>query len=243
MDGELIKRLPIKWGKCTSLALLSRLPKDDKNGPTVLVGKYQTGHDNMSQINRKYENLTDSAFGAIPEGATSMSAWSQRGISHMQTADLDGNGTEEVIICRTGHWNGVTVYDGSTRKCLWGKYFGPWSRRGSYATRFMRTLALGDLTGDGKMEVAVGMLNGWVCVFDATGKAVWTRCFDTYPEAMVVHAGALVIGFSDGTVRQMDASGKTVRAAKCESPITALASRSDGLLVGDASGQVALLPW
>jgi len=117
----------------------------------------------------------------------------------------------------------------------------------------MRALAIGHMDGDEKQgskcdaiakaqNIAIGMKNGWVCVFRADGQVVWTRRFESSVEAMAVHDNHLVIGFSDGVVRQVDSTGKTVRLAKFESGITVMLPIDDGIVVGTASGQLAWLP-
>ena len=105
----------------------------------------------------------------------------------------------------------------------------------------MRVLAVGDWDRDGKQEVAVGMKSGWVCVFHADGQVMWTRHFESRPEAISTHNGDLVIGFADGAVRQLDAAGRTLRLGKSDSGITVASSVAEGVLVGTASGQLSLL--
>lgn len=68
----------------------------------------------------------------------------------MKAADLDGNGTEEVVLAtRAGH-NHVTVWNTD------GDLLTTWSAYGTNATDGISSLAVSDMDGNGEMEVVVG---------------------------------------------------------------------------------------
>jgi len=239
LSGELIRRVPLMWGDCRHLAYLSRLPDGDKTGPYILVGKFFTGSDNVTIVDRE-RNVVGQGYRGIRR-ATEMRAWMQRGISHLRLEDLDEDGIEEVIVVRSGHWNDVRVYQGGTQRCLWNRFFGPAGKRAAFRTRFMRVLCIGDLDSDGKKEVVVGMRNGWVCAFRSNGEVFWTRRFSSVPEAMVVSKGNLAVGFRDGMVMQLDSRGLAARRVEFGSAISVLLAAGDGVVVGTKGGEIASL--
>ena len=231
LDGRLLKRLPTHWGDNTALAAV-RLPE-----PRLLVGKFYTGIPGLSIVDRKREVLTDSACAGIPRGATRMSAWMQQGVSHLATSDLDGDGAEETLVARSGHWNELAVYN-AKGQCLWLASFGPAPSR----SRFITGLAVADLDGDGKQEVAVGMANGWLCVFDARGQALWQRRLPSAVRALAAVRPGLVVGEA-ARVHLLSPSGNTVATAELEGAISALAPLGGTTCVaaGTASGDLVRL--
>ena len=217
LDGELLKRLPTHWGDNTALALLRA---DD---PRLLVGKFFTGQPGVSSIGPTRDVLGDSGYLALPSGATSMNAWMQRGVSHLITRDLEGDGTQEVVVARSGHWNEVAAYrpDGT---CLWLASFGPAPSR----SKFIRSVVVADLDGDTQQEVAVGMDNGWVCAFDSGGEALWQRRLTGGVRGMCRAGRSLVVGDASGRVTFLGSDGVPTAALTLSKAVTAVAAFQDG---------------
>jgi hypothetical protein len=170
-----------------------------------------------------------------------MTAWARRGISHLEVADLDGDGVEEVVVVRSGHWNELGVYSGEDQSlCIWGASFGP-DRTYSH---FMTGLVVADISGDGKKEVVASMANGWVCAFDSAGKPIWQYQFPGAVTAMCKTdaPSSLVVGCADGLVYLMDGSGRIARTAELSSSITALSTGPGFLSAGTEAGKVVQFP-
>ena len=76
-------------------------------------------------------------------------------------ADLDGDDYPEIIAGSGGYF--LHAYDGCGRQPEgWPKFTGQW---------IITTPALGDMDGDGKLEVAMGTRNGWIYVWHTEGKS------------------------------------------------------------------------
>ena len=237
LDGELIARVPAKWGDCADLALL-----ETEKGPRVLAGTFFSGYDSPIILDAERKVIARGYY-VLPEGSTRMMAWMQRGIVALHAVDLDDDGTQEVVVARSGHWNDVRVFNNNGSKCLWQRSFGPSYPR----SRFIGDLAVGDLDGDAALEVAAGLANGWTCCFDADGTPLWTRKFTSPVTRMLALSGHLVVGFENGRVALLDAKGETIKAAEFGSAITSMISterRWPGeplILAGTKSGKIAAL--
>jgi outer membrane protein assembly factor BamB len=97
-------------------------------------------------------------------------------ISSPAVADLDGDGRFEIA---AGSGNFYCCFDGTPSNE--GKYFTVWNHDGSILwranlpTQVVGSPAIGDLNGDGKLEVVVGAMDGKVYAFDgATGQIRWS---------------------------------------------------------------------
>jgi hypothetical protein len=167
-----------------------------------------------------------------------MSAWMQQGVSHLVAVDLDGDGAQVVVVARSGHWNELAVYAGKGG-CQWLASFGPAASR----SRFMAALSVADLDGDGRQELAVGMANGWLCVFDAKGAPRWQRRIPSAITALAAIGSRLAAGDAAGNVHLLSAAGEPIAAAKLSGAITALqpAAAQRRLLAATATGELAAL--
>ncbi|MBN1669451.1 MAG: PQQ-binding-like beta-propeller repeat protein [Kiritimatiellae bacterium] len=243
LDGKLIDRVATEWGDNETLAVVKKRGRKDgkEQGAYVLAGKWWCGGPGVSAIWERHQLVNNGLFCMLPESATGMHGWMQRGLSHMTAADLDGDGTEEVIVVLSGHWNQVMVYDSGPhwKNCRWVRYFGAAAPR----SRFMRGLVVADLTGDGAMEVALAMEDGWICAFDKDGTELWQRKLPSGARAMcgVGKPAMLAVGCSGGTVHLLDANGRTRRAAKLDSTVDVLKPLNGFVLAGTRAGSVALL--
>lgn len=239
LDGALLKRVRVLWGDNTTLALLpkGRAPE----APFLIAGQFFCGHSDLSLINAHGDAVTHEAYRwDFPRGVQKMTAWTQQGTSHLATRDLDGDGTDEVIVVRSGHWNELDVYD-ARGNCRWMRYFGP----AASLSHFMRALAIVDLDGDGKQEVVVGMDDGWVCAFDADGAPLWQRRFGGGIRGLAGLGKSLAVGDRSGRISLVSAGGRVTRSARLDSGIAALcaatvaAGRGPVLFAATRDGQLA----
>jgi len=251
LGGKLIKRLPTRWATNTELAWLSKRGKA-KDPRLVLAGKFDGGDPNVTAIAARHRNRSDDwyACGRLVEGATRMKAWGQFGHGHLEVADLDGDGIEEVIATYTGHWNELRVWDGGTTKPrtqhtpLWMKYFGPgrggWNNLNRMNDTFVKALEITDLDGDGKQEVIVGLKNGWLHVYDHAGNRRWGRNLRKGVRSLQAVPGGLTVGLADGRLLKLSPGGKTVRTADLGSSVEQLALvNGNGLVAGTVDGTLA----
>jgi len=236
LDGTLIKRVPTQWGDHTTLAVLRKRGSSNK-GHLLLAGKARCGTARVSAVDENYNVISNTLYADVPHGSTVMLAWRRRFIKHLEVADLDADGVEEIVVTRSGHWNELAVYNGTDDRCAWMASFGPDSPNAN----FMTGMAVADLTGDGKKEVVVGMRNGWVCAFDCAGNSIWRHQFPNAVTAVckIDALSSVAVGGGDGFVYLMDGDGKITRTAKFDSSVTTLNCESGFLLVGTRAGKLA----
>ena len=239
LNGKLIERVPTKWGDNTTLAVLrKRGPKHQDH--LVLTGKLVSGAAKISVVDQNHELVSNNWYAGVPPGATNMYAWYRRGVTHMAVADLDADGTEEIVVARSGHWNEIDVYSSATSQCTWMASFGPAKKW----PRSITGMVVADLTGDGKKEVVVGMLNGWVCAFDCAGESIWQKHFPAAVNGMVAtgERAGIVVGCDDGLVLLLDGAGQVVQTAELDGPVTALCTAPGCVLASSRKGQLTQLP-
>ena len=129
LDGNILQRLPMpadnRMGTVSEIELL-----DTGQGKRVLLGQDYCGIDAVSLLdeNRNFvtlKNIKRPYLDPLPANTTDMTAWAQRGISSLDIVDLDLDGTPEVIVSRSGHWNDLRVYSADGSVCRWMHSFGP----------------------------------------------------------------------------------------------------------------------
>lgn len=248
--GELIARQPVMWGEAGRLALVS-----DGAARKLLVGHFYTGVDVPRVIdpNRRVRSLgsdirnRNNYRDRVPEGATEMTAPFQRGIAELQVTDLNGDGRQEVIIVRAGHWNELRVYNTDGSQCLWMHSFGPAAPRPvqEKTSRFVRTMAVTSPAPE--RQVVVGLNNGWLLAFRPNGELAWSHKF---PSAVNVAAdvhGDVAAGLDDGAFALLDRHGRITRVGRLGGKISQLVTvhwSAGPILIAadDAGGIVALDP-
>ena len=236
LSGELIDRVPTRWGDNTSLAMVDN--REGRFGDwLMLVGKRFTGNPSLSTINANYSNVSDSVFAGVLPGDTVMHSWMQRGLNHLVVNDLDGNGTDEVVYDLSGHWNELRLYDGLSTNPLWIRYLGPDASRSD----FMRGLEVLDLDANGIKEIVVGMKNGVLSAFDLAGTLIWQRSFDSPICCIdgITSTGSIAVGLKDGGICLVNCDGETIRKGKLSSAIRALLCTDDALFVASEDGILA----
>ncbi|MDP6777267.1 MAG: hypothetical protein QGI83_10935, partial [Candidatus Latescibacteria bacterium] len=235
LEGDLLARVPIEWGDCTDLALLQGTEE-----PRALVGKFYTGHDALSVLGPDRAVITNGSYMGLPEGSTMMNAWMQRGIVSVHTADINGDGAQEVVVGRAGGWNEVRAFTTDGSECLWHRSFGPDRAR----SRFVRSVAVSEGNGSGSPAVAVGLANGWACCFAGDGSPLWSLKFDSPIVKLCMVRDHTAIAQEDGRISLVDAGGEVVRSRDLDSPPSSLASTEQRwpgdplILAGAAEGQL-----
>jgi len=238
LDGRLKGRTPTRWGDNTSLAVLAASGKRGST-PLLLAGKGYTGNPQLSGIGSDYKNVSDSLFAAISSDFTQMHAWLQRGVSGLETADLDGDGSDEVVYTLSGHWNELRVYEGSGA-IRWMKFFGPDKAGGT----FMSALQLADLDGDGLKEILAGTKMGWLHVFDRRGNLLWQRRFDSGIAALTARGDTqrVAVGCEDGSLLLLDGAGNILAAGNLGGAVRRVVNTPRGVIAGSATGLVRAYP-
>jgi hypothetical protein len=235
LKGQLLSSVPTRWGNNTSLAFLES-GTTNGSGPMLLVGKAYTGNPTLSGINGQYKNVSDGLYDKILTGFTNMHSWLMRGLAGLRVADINGDGSEEVIYTLSGHWNELRVYNAAGTP-LWMHFFGPDKNTGA---PFMTALEVGDLDGEEQKEVVVATRMGWVVAFDHTGRQIWQRQFESGITSLVISEKQrkLVVGCDDGSLTLLDGSGKQLAAGRMDGAVKSMVFDEDGIIASSANGMV-----
>jgi hypothetical protein len=235
LNGRLNARAPTRWGNNTALAIQQN-PGGYGKDPILLAGKAYTGSPQLSGINKTYSNISDNLFGEIAPGFTNMHAWLQRGLSGLRVADINNDGSDEVIFTLSGHWNELRAYSGSG-KILWMKSFGPDKGGGA---PFMSAIEVSDLNGDGRKEIIVATKKGWVIAFDHLGNQLWGKSFDSGVTSLSTNENhrLLAAGCEDGALVLLDAAGRQVAGGDMKAAVTSVVFSDNGVTAGSAKGIV-----
>ncbi|MDP6775800.1 MAG: hypothetical protein QGI83_03440, partial [Candidatus Latescibacteria bacterium] len=246
LDGTLIERVPVRWGEVGQLELLS-LDGEQR----ALIGNFYTGLDHLLVVgpDLKIQKAEEGRWNyqlPVPPGATEMGATLQRGVAALRVADLDGDGAQEVIVARGGHWNDLRAYNTDGSQCLWMHSFGPAAPRivQELKGRFVRDMSVSALDDESGMTVAIGLENGWTHCFAANGRLVWSRRFSDTVTAVTHVAGCVAVGLTDGRICLVDPHGAVVRTAQAEGEVRILVAGDPHqplLLAGMHAGTVVAL--
>jgi hypothetical protein len=251
LGGNLMQRIPMpagnRLGTVSEIELL-----EASQGNRVLLGQDYCGIDAVSLLgeDRTFVGLKGTNrpyLSPAPAGSTDMTAWAQRGISSLDIADLDVDGSQEVIVSRSGHWNDLRVYSADGLVCHWMKSFGPAEPAKAQhvsGRHFIRDTLVADLNGDNKPEVTAALANGHIMVFSADGETVWTGRHEG-PSILEASGNKLLAGFDGGFLRSFDLSSNQTGTALLGSGITALVTHSENsrIYAGTAKGDLfALTP-
>jgi hypothetical protein len=216
-EGHLVQRVPQYWGSVWRMAIIT-VPD---GGRKLLAAKMPNGVNDIGIIDGRTWAV-NYGFTSLPPGHTFVAGWSTMNTQHIIPADLDGDGTQEVVMDVNGTWNRLCVYnaDGTPR---WALSFGPSLK---YPHRYMRGVAVADLDADGKQEIVVATKDCILACFDAAGGRRWTARTPSVPQCLTTMATAqgsiVAVGCEDGAILLVDATGKLVRRAKAEGGVTAL---------------------
>jgi hypothetical protein len=173
------------------------------------------------------------------------------GYAAIKAVDLDSDGQQELVGLFNGTLNGIHVWDraGHVRA---DAAFGPGaaSPRPSWQNRVqtpnMRGLAIADLDGDGKREIAIITARGFVIVLNHRCEKLWARALPSDPTAIAALAaesgrpGRLVVACRTGSVYVQDAVGKILNQGKVDGLPTRLVLLNDvQIALTTTDGQLA----
>lgn len=209
-NGQLVKRMPVFWGNLRQFLIVDA-PDGSKN---LLAGRWQNGFDYLSIINSKKLNVTGQGYFKVPPGYTFVNGWTAMNRFDNFLVDLYGNGKREVVSAINGAWNRVTIYS-EDGKPLYNAQFGP----GSPEPRStMRMMDVGNITGDEKLEIVVGVASGLVVVLDGQAKKLWAKALSSPPTVVKIIKGKgaswLCVGSEDGTISALSGSGDIIKQGK-----------------------------
>jgi len=237
LAGKRLGRTAVRWGYAATLAYHEK--KGEKPARWLLAGKFHNlGHPAISAIGKDYKLISNNYCIGPAQGATAMNGWNRNGTNHIVSCDIDDDGAAEVVTTLSGHWNQLNVFANNCTKCIWTASFGPARQR----SPFLKGLAVVDLDGDGKKEIAVGTLNGWLCVFDCAGKALWQKRFPAAINALLAIDRRLFVGCADGMLSVVDGRGAMLHAARLDGPVIALGASAGSILAACSSGTISQLP-
>ena len=228
LAGQLIGSSPVHWGDVSAMAVINQA--NDPGQKVLLVAKDPAGNPALTAIDERLTNISDAYMKSTLPEYTDMHAWLQRGAPDMLAADLDGNGSQEVVYTLSGHWNEIRAYDAATQKALWMHYMGPAESN----SPFMRGLALTDLDGDGKKEVATGTQDGWLLVFGHDGAVAKRKKFAAGVAALAADDSGrhLSIGLDDGRILLCEPNFSLMD--RTDRPVTVLQWSGEDLYAGGA---------
>ncbi len=206
--GQLVKRLPVFWGPGRKF-LLVEAPDGSKN---LLVARWHNDGANMAIVNSRSLARTGSGYDAVPEKHTYVAGWDCMNREDNYLGDLDGNGRREVVSAINGTWNRVTIYD-EGGAALYNAQFGPGVPT---ARANLRMMAVGDINGDGKQEIVVGISAGLVVALDHQAKRLWSRQMPSPPVVVRVIGTEVMAGCEDGSVVTLNGKGEIGHRGKVD---------------------------
>ncbi len=232
LAGELLARLPVQWGDVRELALVQL-----DGGPRVLAGKHVSGHSNVSVLGPDRALITNVGFAGIRRGSTQMQAWLQWGIGAVLVADLNGDGSQEVVVANTGHWNDVRAFDAAGPEPRWQVAFGA----GRPQAHFIRDVLVGDFTPAEGLETIAGMQNGWVVCIAASGEVLWSRRLDGGVTRLADVAGSVVVAVDSGSVYMLGDDGAVDTIWATGGAVRDVVVSGETIFAGAADGKLMAL--
>lgn len=229
--GQLVKRIPVFWGNPRQFLMV-----DAADGTkNLLASRWQSDNPNFAIVNSKTMNAEKFGYMGVPEGHTQVNGWMVMNRFDNFHTDLDGDGKKEIISAINGSWNRISVYS-EDGKPLLNSQIGP----GFIEPRAnIRMMDIGDLTGDSKPEVMVGLSSGYVDVLSGQLNKVWAKLLPSPPVVVKLVKGKyskwVCVGSEDGTVLAMDTNGKILKQGKMNG------RPADLQVIQSAKGEVAVM--
>lgn len=209
--GKLVKRTPVFWGPGRQFLVTDK----PGGGKQLLQARWHNDGVYMAILDGQTLTQTGQGFVDVPAGHTYVTGWDCMNREDNFYADLEGDGSKEVVSAINGTWNRVTIWDASGRP-LANAQFGP----GTTEPRSnLRQMDLGDLNGDGKLELAVATAQGLVVVLDGKAQKLWACHLPSPPQVLRVVRDAagkaeLIVGCENGLVLTLDGAGQVVRQGR-----------------------------
>ena len=212
--GKLVLRKRQIWGDVVR-SIIVPVPDGSRN---LLSLRRPSLTSRVNILNSKTLDPVKAGCHTAPSGHTQIASWG-RARYHLFHADLDGDGTGEIVGEINGPWDRVGVWG------IWGAPianapFGP----GLRSSRSLRDLDVADLDGDGKQEILVATDAGLLVVLDHQCKKIWSKRLPSPATVFkpIAPPGAqipwIVVGCADETVLAIDGNGRIVRRGKLKGP-------------------------
>jgi outer membrane protein assembly factor BamB len=248
-DGKLLRSMNGGVGVVTDITLLDCGEGEVRLFPARLFGHFRLQHTS-SRTPDQSAGLNVGPFAPRLGSSTHVSNIGN-GYAAIKAVDLDSDGQQELVGLFNGTLNGIHVWDraGHVRA---DAAFGPGaaSPRPSWQNRVqtpnMRGLAIADLDGDGKREIAIITARGFVIVLNHRCEKLWARALPSDPTAIAALAaesgrpGRLVVACRTGSVYVQDAVGKILNQGKVDGLPTRLVLLNDvQIALTTADGQLA----
>lgn len=211
--GKLVKRTPVFWGPGWKFLLVPG-PEGSRN---LLVARWPNGNDALAIVNSRSLTNTGRGYDGVPAGHSYVGGWTAQNRTALRQEDLDGDGKKELVTAINGTWNRVTVYSEQGQP-LANAQFGAGASTAPRAQ--MRDLDVGDLDGDGRKEIVVGICEGLVVALSNRCEKVWSTRLPSPPlsvRCVRTHGAAhpwIVAGCDDGAVMVLDHKGAVIRLGK-----------------------------
>ncbi len=203
-NGSLVKRIPVFWGPGRRFLMIDQTD-GSKN---LLVGRWSNDWPTFAVINSQTMSETSRGYNNVPGGHTFVNGWSAMNRYDNFHTDLNGDGRKEIVSAINGTWNRVTIYD-EDGKPLFNTQIGP----GIIGERTnIRMMDVGDIDGDGKQEIVVGLSSGFVNALDHKAQKIWSKSLSSPPTIVKIIKETeitwLCVACEDGRILAMDNTGK-----------------------------------
>jgi outer membrane protein assembly factor BamB len=222
--GKLVKSMMPGCGVVCDMALLHR------GSEVILMPALPHGRAMIYQLsNRDPDKPTFYSVGAFAprrNAATFVSEY-KNGYVRLAAEDLDADGRQELVGLFNGSLNGLHVWN-DQGEVVGDAAFGDGApaplptHDPVVEQRNMRDMAIADLDGDAKKEIAVITSRGFLIVLDWQGRRLWGRRLPSEPTALVAlgaragAAGRIAVGCHGGELLALDAQGDFVAHARIE---------------------------
>ena len=209
-NGQLVKRLPVFWSVIRQF-LMTTAKDGSKN---LLVGGWLNGFNQLVAIGSKKIEEVARGYDEFPPGHSSVKGFAVMNRYDNFLTDLNHDGRQEVISAINGSWNRVSIYS-EDGKPLFNAQFGPGS---STPRSTMRMMDVGDLSGDGKPEIIVGIASGKIVVLNGQAQKLWAIELSSPPTVVKLVKDRdkkwVYVGSEDGTIVEMDGQGNILKQGK-----------------------------
>ncbi len=193
----------------------------------------EMGDGSKTVLSQNSRNSSQSTTWRLqPDGAITASnaltndrgGWDMTAAPSLMVADLNGDGSQEAVVGRSGAYNEIALYDAVSGERKW-------------------THTLGDSADclasvDG--EVVVGSRSGWLCAFDLTGRQLWATQMPHEVITVQARGDGLFVACGDNGVYWVGKDGRVGGAYRLlGEPAWQSVRIGSGVVVADATGRVA----